>query len=436
MKKIMVVDDEPMIIRLVTKMLTPQYEVVGASSGKQAIELFEKEAPNMVLSDLIMPEMTGYDLLKRLKELYHTEVPFMFMTGDDDRSSESLGFELGASDYIKKPFKGDVLLRRVEKILKNENRMEELQRISSTDPMTGLLNKTSVQDQIEALLEKFPGILMVIDIDSFKLINDMYGHSMGDRILLRFTEILKQTVRSMDIVGRVGGDEFVVFCPRAREENVVADKAAYTNEKLLEAARDLMGENMTIPLGISIGAALAPDEGTSYEVLFTKADKALYKVKQNGKHGYSIYRGSDHTAVKTKEPRNSFEDLKQVLEERNFIAHAYDASEESFRAIYRFLRRQSGKIPSRIVMLTMIPPASSAETDLTLDDASYEFRELLKSRLEFKNVINQTGSLQYAVIMPFCTEEEARAAVFRLLVNWKDTIYGKKYEIRYEESEI
>ena len=239
----------------------------------------------MILSDLNMPGMSGFELQNTLQDMYQEHIPVMFMTADSSDETEIRGFENGAVDYIKKPFRADVLLRRVANILKNVEKINGLKKAADTDPMTGLLNKASSQFEIGEAAGKTEGMLMMIDLDSFKLVNDLYGHSMGDKVLIRFAEIIKSAVRTTDIVGRMGGDEFIAFCQYISEEEVVAEKARYINQELLKSAREYMGENMTIPLGASIGAVTVPDEGTDFLTLYQKADKALYDVKQNGKHG-------------------------------------------------------------------------------------------------------------------------------------------------------
>ena len=126
MGKILIVDDEKMMQMLAKRILLPHYDVIVASSGEEAIKLYAREMPDMVLSDLLMPNMSGYELLGELKRIHGRDIPIMFMTADDSEESESKGFETGAMDYIRKPFKADVLLRRVENIMRQNARMKRL----------------------------------------------------------------------------------------------------------------------------------------------------------------------------------------------------------------------------------------------------------------------------------------------------------------------
>ncbi|MBR3051017.1 MAG: response regulator, partial [Selenomonadaceae bacterium] len=189
MQKILIVDDERIMLKIATKILSKEYETIGASSGAEAIEMFQRERPDLVLSDLLMPGIDGYELHRLLQEKSAEPVPIMFMTADDSAESESKGFELGAADYIRKPLKADVLLRRVKNILDHLDKVQDLTEAATLDMMTGLLNKISAQREIGKLCATRQGVLMLLDLDDFKLVNDLYGHAMGDKILIRFAEL-------------------------------------------------------------------------------------------------------------------------------------------------------------------------------------------------------------------------------------------------------
>ena len=139
--KVLIVDDEPVMRHIASKILSQKYEIVTASSGIEAIELFASEKPDLILSDLRMPEMDGYEMHRILHEKFELAVPVIFMTADESAESESIGFALGAADYIRKPCKADVLLKRVENVMNNLDKVRGLTVQASTDPMTGLLNK-------------------------------------------------------------------------------------------------------------------------------------------------------------------------------------------------------------------------------------------------------------------------------------------------------
>ena len=274
--------------------LSTRYETICATNGEEAIEIYKKERPNMILSDLNMPGMSGFELQNTLQDMYCEHIPVMFMTADNSDDTESQGFENGAVDYIRKPFRADVLLRRVENILKNVEKIQGLKRAADTDPMTGLLNKASSQFEIGEAASKTQGMLMMIDLDSFKLVNDLYGHAMGDKVLIRFAEIIKSAVRSADIVGRMGGDEFIAFCQYVTEEEVVAEKTKYINEELLIEDSSENGIQREIAIlserNRKKGAMVLPNEQfrliyqflARAEINYHRENKlALFTVKEN-----------------------------------------------------------------------------------------------------------------------------------------------------------
>ena len=317
------------------------------------------------------------------------------MTSDESDESESYGFEIGAADYIRKPLKADILLRRVANILDNADKIHGLKKAVDIDKMTGLLNKIAVQREISAVCTKSQGALLMIDLDSFKLVNDIYGHNMGDMILIKFAELINKIIRSTDIAGRIGGDEFIAFCENVEEESIIAEKSKYLNEKILESAKKYMGEDMKIPLGVSIGAVFVPNEGTEFEILYQKADKALYKVKQNGKHSYAIY--SEERKSNTHQ-KNEISDIRQIFGERNEAHGAYFIEMEYFKAIYRLSVRLVNNYKTDIQFLRMIVKNAK-------DDDLLEIKNLLIKILRKSDCITQNGNLIYILLMEMSANE-------------------------------
>ena len=202
MKKILIVDDMEVSLMMTENMLADTYETFCASSGLEAMEIYRNERPDMVLSDLRMPGMTGYELQLALQEEFHEVIPFMFMTADHDEETESKGFDNGAMDFIRKPFKPEVLLRRVANILQTVEQIHDLKKSSTTDALTGLLNKASSEVELTKICKNSLGALLMIDLDSFKLVNDIHGHAMGDKVLISFADILRAAFRPSRKNGR------------------------------------------------------------------------------------------------------------------------------------------------------------------------------------------------------------------------------------------
>lgn len=401
MKKILIVDDEKIMLMLTQRILSKKYDVICASSGAEAIELFEKNPPDLILSDLMMPEMDGYELHEILQEKSSGAVPIIFMTADERDESESRGFEVGAMDYIRKPLKADLLLRRVDKAVENLEKIHGLKTAASTDLMTGLLNKSAAQKEIAEMIQKSSGVLLMMDLDSFKLVNDIHGHGMGDKILIRFSELIKHIIRETDLAGRMGGDEFVAYLQNIDDEKILHEKVAYLNEEILKSAKNFMGENFEIPLGVSMGAVFSPEEGKDFSTLYKKADNALYKIKQRGKHGLAIY-GEIHAAEHSMEKNSN---LKMILGERNISSGAYFVDFAHFKTIYRLLTRIADVYKKNLSLMELEVPA-----EISADD----FKEKILHALRRSDCVTQSGKNKFLVLLPETKEEDVETIKDRL----------------------
>ena len=405
MSKILIVDDDEMMIMMARHILATKYEVATATTGAEAVEIFERERPDMVLSDLMMPEMDGYELYRILQKKSNSVVPVMFMSANEDEESEIKGFEQGAADYIRKPLRPDVLLRRVGNIIDNLDKIHDLEIKSSTDSLTKMLNKSSAQREIGDAVKKSAGALLMIDLDSFKLVNDIYGHNIGDKILIRFAELIKSVVRAEDLVGRMGGDEFIAFLQNVADEKILRNKTAFLNEQILIAAKKLMGDDMQIPLGVSIGAVFVPGEGRDFTTLYKKADKALYEVKQNGKHGLSVFGAQNHAEDN---PVGELSQLRMILGERNIESGAYFVDFEAFKTVYRILVRTDNYKKGLTLVQFIVE-----------DDLAEEFKEILIHSLRKSDCVTQSGN-KFLVMLQEATEDESEIVRDRIFSRAKD----------------
>ena len=439
MRKILIVDDAKFMLKVTSMMLSSKYETVCASSGEEALELFEKEKPDMVLTDLVMPGMSGLELQQALLDKYQEQIPVMLMTADEREENETKGLEGGAMDYIRKPFTQEVLLRRVDNIMRHIERIQGLKIVAQTDPMTGLLNKAHVQKVLGDVCARAVGTLMMIDLDSFKLVNDLYGHGMGDKILIRFADIIRSVIRSSDIAGRMGGDEFIVFCQDTRDEEMIAEKARVINEEIFASAKEYMGEEMNIPLGASIGAVMVPDEGTRFAELYHMADKALYRVKQNGKHGCAVFRSESAPLEEEQEKENAttLEAMRMILEERNRQRGAYELGREQFKNIFRYQVRvvENYHRPAMLVLFSMIFPDRAKQGSVSREETMDAFGEILGRSLRRSDVYTRNGKSRYLVLLPEIDGDHGEMILKRILESWGKSEHAPA-AITYETSLI
>ena len=272
---------------------------------------------------------------------------------------------------------------------------------------------------------------MMIDLDSFKLVNDIHGHAMGDKILIAFADILRATMHSTDLIGRMGGDEFVAFCYGVVEENSIAAKTQFINEKITEAAKKLMGEDMNIPLGASIGCVLVPQAGTDFKDLYKKADKALYIVKQNGKHGYNIF--SEDAPEDNVETVVTLAQIEMILAERNKEPGAYVLPFESFRNIYRFLKRTRAGYGKTICIVLVALKRVGDDKTFSVKHASEKFMECVHKTLRRGDVISQNGANQILVLLTNTDgHHDVTRAMSRVVENWGKLPESKSFFFTHE----
>ena len=425
MQKVLIVDDDPVILRLASIILSKHFRTVTASSGKEALMVFETEKPDLVLSDLLMTEMNGYELHRILQEKNLDPVPIIFMTADEDADSERRGFDIGVDDYIHKPFKPDVLVRRIQNVLRNSNKIRGLKQAVDVDALTGLLNKTASQRKISESCRKHPGALMIIDLDSFKLINDLYGHDVGDKILIRFAELIKETMNASDLAGRMGGDVFVVFCQDIQDESKVVEKSVFLNEKISAAAKEIIGKDINVPFGASMGAVFSPSDGTDFSILYKKADRALYEAKQTGNHSCSFYGDEDIN----QSDRKKLLDMQLILGERAIGNGAYFVEINGFKEIYRMFVRlvRNYRRYVQIMQITLNTENS---------DALDRFRELLLNNLQPSDCVTQNGKKQFLVLMPETHIEECDGIEQKINYKWQSSPFAKFFIPKFEFESI
>lgn len=289
METILIVDDTNANITILIELLGNNYDILVSKNGKTALEMADENRPDLILLDVMMPEMDGFEVCKKLKENPElTDIPIIFLTAKSDENSIEMAYELGGSDYVTKPFRAKELRSRVKRELKVKKLQKELKVLASTDSMTQLYNRrhfTQVSEHIFALArrEKKALSLIIIDIDTFKNINDIYGHKVGDEVIITFAEILKKSQRQSDIACRFGGEEFVVLLPDTpiKDAKSVAEKIRTQVERIIMKTPFNETFGFTVSLGVS---SVLVDIEDDIELALFRADEALYEAKQKGRN--------------------------------------------------------------------------------------------------------------------------------------------------------
>ncbi|MBW7858719.1 MAG: diguanylate cyclase [Leptonema sp. (in: Bacteria)] len=287
--RLLIVDDQPDNLEVFTDIFDESIECLFALSGQDAIQLAKEQKPDLLLLDIIMPDIDGYAVLNQLQEDPTTErIPIIFITSLDNDVDEVKGLKAGAVDYITKPIHPAVVRERVTKHLNWKYNRERLESMSRTDGLTLLSNRRHFDEVINRewrrshRLEKDIALLM-IDIDSFKLYNDHYGHVQGDRALQTVAQILTQNMlRPIDVAARYGGEEFACILPETNSKGarIVAERIRHDiKNKNIEHKYSSLGH---VTLSVGIGSVM-PTHSNTVSELIQMADANLYKAKMSGK---------------------------------------------------------------------------------------------------------------------------------------------------------
>lgn len=288
--RVLVVDDEMLNLHVLYNTLKEEYTVFTANSGEKALEKARDEKVDLILLDVVMPGMDGFDVLVKLKESNDTRnIPVIFITGLASAKDETKGLFLGAVDYIVKPFNTDIVRARVKTHLKILKQMRLIESLGMIDSLTDLANRRRFDQQIRiewarATRERTYISLLMMDVDNFKSYNDTYGHPVGDALLQTLGRTFKEKAkRTTDLVARIGGEEFAVVLPGADLEGAVL-----VGENIRLAVEGLgvpSGFDPEKPVTISIGAAaIIPDKDNRIEDFIKSCDELLYTAKKTGRN--------------------------------------------------------------------------------------------------------------------------------------------------------
>jgi diguanylate cyclase (GGDEF)-like protein len=288
---ILIVDDEPFSLKRLQQAFHGHYRVLFATNGDDALRIASRELPDLIILDVVMPGMNGYEVLRHLKADERFDLtPVVFLTGKDQLADEKTGLEMGAADYWAKPVNFDIARIRARNHLELKRHRDTLAQLALTDGLCSIPNRRGFDETLgrEWLRAARSGqtlSLMLIDIDHFKSFNDTYGHPAGDACLKRVASLISRALlRPADYVARYGGEEFACILPET-----APDGARIFAETLRRTVADERIEHRFAPTNdhvtISVGlASLLPERGRDITELVELADKALYAAKRSGRN--------------------------------------------------------------------------------------------------------------------------------------------------------
>ncbi len=305
--RVLVVEDSPTQAQLLELILTEAGFVVDvAENGKVGIDKFDMIRPDLVILDVVLPDVDGFTVCRRLKGKMKTYIPILMLTARDEIEDRVDGLELGADDYMVKPLETREFMARIRVLLRIKNLQDELQgmlakereslnilkRVALVDQLTNVYNRHYFAEALAAEFEKarrygHPLSCIMLDVDHFKEFNNRYGHDVGDWVLRKTAAVLKDKLRHADMLARYGGDEFVVLQPMTEEDN-----AARTADRLCRAVSEKTWESAVggLDIRISLGVAdFVMKSCTTSDDLLKHADQALYQAKTGGRNQVCRY---------------------------------------------------------------------------------------------------------------------------------------------------
>ena len=300
--RILIAEDEPVSRRLIAKTVAKWgYDVVTAADGNEAMEeLAVSNGVRLAILDWMMPGLSGAEICSKIRELKEGDYYYlMLLSARKDNSDIVAGLKAGADDYITKPVNSGELRMRIrcgERVLRLEQQLlevqERLRREAAHDALTGLMNKGALIETLEreeARLERCPEenlAVVMLDLDFFKAVNDTYGHAAGDVVLKEAASRMAKSARGYDVVGRYGGEEFLIILPNCSLEDA-AVQAERLRQLIGNVPIDIDDGPITVTASIGVAASDISGVETTYE-LINQADKALYAAKKNGRNRVEV----------------------------------------------------------------------------------------------------------------------------------------------------
>jgi diguanylate cyclase (GGDEF)-like protein len=288
--RLLVVDDQRANVQVLYQAFSADHKIFMATNGEQALQICEKQRPDLVLLDVVMPGMDGFEVCQRLKASQATaDIPVIFITAHNDEETETRGLDMGAVDFISKPINPRIVRARVKTHLTLKRQADLLRRWVYIDGLTGVCNRRYFDEHLKSEWDRAVRLgttlsVALVDVDLFKRYNDHYGHQAGDGALQRVAAAMKACLkRPTDLVARYGGEEFALLLPDTEGAGAVHlanEIRRWVQSEHIEHAESSVGPLLTISIGVCTKPA---DAVGSYTALLREADAQLYVAKSRGR---------------------------------------------------------------------------------------------------------------------------------------------------------
>lgn len=442
MNTILAVDDDNVNLSTLRGILSEKYKVIPVKKGTQALSYLENGDCDVILLDVNMPDIDGFEVLRRIRQIKkHRQTPVIFLTGDNNSDTETRCFDEGAVDFIGRPFVPAVMLSRIARVLelselrkKLADRLEQkVREVSDTkskihrDLLTGLWNRDYTEDAVNSMLKLgLLGSLLMIDIDNFKRINDEFGHIEGDKTLKTAADVMRENSVDGDVLCRIGGDEFVMFIKDKTDKSELRDKA----NAILDGIKAKAGEGK-FAATVSIGIATVPEDGSEFSKLVNAADKALYYVKQNGKDACHFF--SSKNAAEPARKAVDLEHLTELMNSADKGKGAYQLDFEGFNSVYNFIQRfveRSGR-DVQTVLFTISENPNANPDPAEAEQAMKLLEQSIVSSLRRSDISTRYSNRQMIVILMDANSVNGDMVAERVINDFNRLYTGDNIRVEY-----
>ena len=316
---------------------------------------------------------------------------------------------------------------------------KDIELSTKTDALTGLWDRSYIEESVGRYLEKNQnGVLIMLDMDNFKYVNDTFGHITGDSMLIRFSTALRSMIRNEDIVSRVGGDEFCIFMTGSISRSECEKKVSRILEHLETVFRDITQINAQVT--VSMGIAMAPEDGEDYLTLYKKADAALYHVKQNGKNGYYFY-GEDVTEDRPEsfesQSKASIEEVERIINIPDERGGAFEVEYNTFQDIYQFVKRTQDRDDKTVQLLLFTVNFKTSLNPEEVNKCMEHLRDSIRISLRRGDVSNHFSGSQYVVLLMGASSSNSKLIAERIVETFTKAAEGEfDVELSYDINEV
>ncbi|MBP5180982.1 MAG: diguanylate cyclase [Clostridiales bacterium] len=455
MKTVLIVDDDKVSLMTARNVLNDFYKIIAVTEGKQALKYLEKSTCDLILLDLNMPGMDGFEVNREIRMKYRDlQIPVVFLTSSNDAETETKCFEEGALDFISKPFVPSVILSRVHRIIETEElkkqlaerldrkikEYNEIKITSSRDVLTGLWTRKYAEAEISTFIENCEaGALFMMDLDNFKSVNDVYGHQAGDDVLRLFANCIVEALGESALVSRLGGDEFMAFIKDESDREKLSEAAQSVIDLFIRKFADFKFDTNT---SASVGISVFPQDAKDYATLYGNADKALYYVKNNGKNSFRFYGDKKNGEAERETGLVNINMLDEFIGRSDVGDGAYLLDYESFGRFFNFFKRVAARDKGKLhtILFTIF---SSADIDEESDEykkgieaAMNRLQETVHKSVRKADVCAKYSGKQLIVVLFDAASQNVLNVATRINDKYNELNEDERFKFTFEISEI